>query len=62
MKLKNLLYNDRKNPYFKIGANYIAIGIRQIILGVPSFVGRALGLIPCFAAGMPPRSLTRIKG
>ncbi|SHJ17484.1 hypothetical protein SAMN04487911_1135 [Arenibacter nanhaiticus] len=28
-------------------------------MGVPSFVGRALGYIPCLAAGMPPRSLTQ---
>ncbi|GBF18198.1 hypothetical protein C21_00355 [Arenibacter sp. NBRC 103722] len=30
-------------------------------LGVPSFVGRALGYIPGLAAGMPPRSLTLFK-
>jgi|GEM_PF-7090658 len=30
-------------------------------LGVPSFVGRALGYIPGVAAGMPPRSLTHFK-
>ncbi|NKI25096.1 hypothetical protein HCG49_00805 [Arenibacter sp. 6A1] len=28
-------------------------------LGVPSLVGRAIGYIPCDAAGMPPLSLTR---
>lgn len=28
-------------------------------MGVPSYVGRALGYILCFAAGMPPRSLTK---
>ncbi|SHJ50917.1 hypothetical protein SAMN04487911_12339 [Arenibacter nanhaiticus] len=33
--------------------------VRCNTLGVPSFVGRALGCIPCAAAGMPPRSLTQ---
>ncbi|SHJ40649.1 hypothetical protein SAMN04487911_12017 [Arenibacter nanhaiticus] len=28
-------------------------------LGVPSFVGRAIGYIPRCAAGMPPLSLTQ---
>ncbi|SHJ04368.1 hypothetical protein SAMN04487911_1109 [Arenibacter nanhaiticus] len=39
----------------------VSLCLNESDLGVPSFVGRALGYIPCSAAGMPPRSLTQIS-